>query len=118
MNKFDYTYSVPTEEERKKTQPAPTGDGTLLKLRELDKKIRRPAEIITYILGVVGVLVFGTGMSMSMTDLGGGVILGSVVGIVGIIILAVNYKIYKYILKRRKAKYADELRKLTGGLIS
>ena len=112
MDKFDFTYSAPTDAERK---DVPSEKDTLLKLRELDKKVRLPAEILAYVLGILGTLILGTGMSMSMTDIGGGMVWGSVVGIIGIVMLSVNYKIYKYVLNRRKNKYADEIKKLTDG---
>ena len=124
MDKFNYTYSAPTDEERRVIEAirrefdGETEKNTMSKLRDLEKKVRRPAELLAYLFGIIGTLLLGTGMSMSMTDIGGGVVWGSVVGIVGIAMLAVNYKLYKAVLTYRKNKYADEVRKLTDGLLN
>lgn len=78
-------------------------------LKALDAKVRRPAEIIAYILGIVGALVLGVGMCLAMKVIGDLMILGVVVGVVGIAIVSLNYPVYKAVLKSRKAKYASSV---------
>ena len=77
--------------------------------------------MISIVLGTVGALLMGSGMSLIMTDLG--VILG-ITGIVsmiggimialpGIILVAVAYPIYNKVLKKEREKIAPEILRLT-----
>ena len=87
-------------------------------LRELDRKVRRPADIFAYIFGSVGSLVLGTGMCLAMGVIGGGaplmIGLGIGIGCLGIAGAAANYPIYKKILTASKNKYAADIIKLAG----
>ena len=84
-------------------------------LRELDAKVKRPANVFAYIFGSVSAIVMGTGMSLVMTDiaaqlgLGDMMIPGIAIGIVGMALAIVNYPIYKGILNSRKKKYGAEI---------
>ena len=88
-------------------------------LRELDAKVKRPANIFAYVFGSIGAIVMGAGMSLVMTELGAilGIAntmpIGIAVGIVGMLIAAINYPIYRGILNSRKKKYADQILKLS-----
>lgn len=83
-------------------------------LKTLDKKVRRPAEIFAYIFGSVCALIFGTGMCLAMkvifADLH--IAVGIAIGLVGAGLCVLNYYLYKAILKRRKAKYGEQILKL------
>lgn len=82
-------------------------------LKSLDKKVKRPARIFAYIFGVIGSLVLGTGMCLAMKIIGDLMAVGIVVGVVGIIMLSINYPIYKQILKKRKSKYCKKILELS-----
>ena len=91
-------------------------NGELDELRELDTKIKRPANIFGYLFGSIGAVIMGAGMSLVMTDIaesiglgGDPMIVGIVVGVVGLGIALVNYPIYKSILNSRKKKYASQI---------
>lgn len=47
-------------------------------LKRLDAKVSQKATVVSLILGIVGTLVMGTGMSFIMTDL------GAILGLTGI----------------------------------
>lgn len=124
MNEFDYDYSAPTESERMEIEamrreysPENKKEDALSRIRALDRKVRLPAEITGYVLGVIATLVLGIGMCMSLEAIPGGMILGVVIGVAGIVLLAFNYKIYKLILKSRKNKYGKEIVELTEKLL-
>lgn len=87
-------------------------------LKSLDKKVKRPAKIFTYIFGAVGALILGTGMCFAMKVLGDIMAIGIVIGAVGIIMTLINYPIYKQILKKRKRKYATKILKLSEEIIT
>lgn len=81
------------------------------KVRELDRKVRRPANIFAYVFGVISSLILGTGMCLSMKVIGENlnIGLGIAIGVLGIVLCVVNYYIYKAILKKRKNKYQQQI---------
>ena len=71
-------------------------------LRALDRQTKRPAQVFAYIFGTLGSLVLGSGMCLAMPEVIEGYMpLGIAVGIVGIVMVSVNYPIY---LIHRQAK--------------
>ena len=95
---------------------APKDTSTVVALRKLDAKAKRPANIFTFTLGVISALIFGTGMCLTMGQIGSGTttsfVLGIIIGIVGMVGMGVNYPIYKRILESGKKKYAFEIMEL------
>lgn len=87
-------------------------------LKKLDRKVKRPAQVVAYVLGTVGALVLGVGMCLAMNVIGGNMLpLGVFVGLVGIAIVSVNYAIYCAVLKNRKKKYAAQILGLSDELL-
>lgn len=92
-------------------------------LKELDAKVKRPANVFAYVFGSVGAIVMGSGMSLVMTDigtilgLGDAMIPGIVIGVVGMLMAIINYPIYKRILGSRRKKYADKIIALSDELM-
>lgn len=86
-------------------------------LKALDKKVKMPALIFAYIFGSIGSLVLGTGMCLAMKVIGNAMALGIVIGLVGILMVSVNYFIYKKILSLRKKKYQEKVLSLTDELL-
>ncbi len=88
-------------------------------LRELDKKVKRPANAFAYIFGSISAIIMGGGMSLVMTDIGSTIgitdplIPGIIIGVVGMLMAIINYPIYNGILQSRKKKYADKILKLS-----
>ena len=88
------------------------------KLTRLDRQARRPAEIFAYTFGTLGALVLGVGMCLAMEIIGSLMPLGIVIGVIGIVMVAINYPIYKRILSQRKKKYAPEIVALSDELLN
>ena len=86
------------------------------KLKELDKRVKRPAQILAYAIGTVGALVLGTGMTMAMGLIPGGMAAGITIGCVGILVAGLNYKLHGMVLNSRKQKYSKEILELTDSL--
>lgn len=88
-------------------------------LKELDAKVKRPANAFAYIYGSVSAIIMGAGMSLVMTEIGATIGLASAmvpgiaIGIVGMGMALTTYPIYKKILNSRKKKYAPEILKLS-----
>ena len=92
-------------------------------LRELDAKVKRPANIFAYVFGSIGAIIMGSGMSLVMTDIGetigigDSMVPGIIIGVIGMLMAIINYPIYKNILSLRKKKYADEIIKLSDKIV-
>ncbi|MBQ7011425.1 MAG: hypothetical protein IJN63_06930 [Clostridia bacterium] len=84
-------------------------------LKKLDARVKRPANVFAYIFGSVAAIVMGSGMSLTMTELGSTLgishpmLYGVLIGLAGIFMAIVNYPMYKGILNSRRKKYAKEI---------
>ncbi len=122
---FVYTYSAQQQEEvqniRKKYLP-PEED-KMERLRKLHHSATQKAQIWGLVLGVVGALIMGTGMSLVMTDLGAAfgvaepVIPGVVIGIIGMLPVAFAYPTYNRVLRNERQRIAPEILRLTDELM-
>jgi len=93
-------------------------------LRTLDAKVKRPANVFSYVFGSVGSIVMGAGMSLVMTEIGtvigisNPLIPGIVIGVAGLCMVAANYPIHKAILNSRRKKYSAEIIALSDKIIN
>lgn len=121
-DKFNYTYSAPTEEERREIESirsAYTGGEharKLERLRNLNKHVRNMPMCVALTLGIVGVLIFGLGMTMILewSVLAGGV----AVAALGVLPMAFAAPAYNLVLKREKEKHKDEIVRLSEELLN
>ena len=88
---------------------APKEHSKIKALQKLDNRAKLPATIFTYACGTVSALIFGAGMCMAMGEIGGGMVMGILIGIIGMIGFGMNYPIYTKMLEKGKAKYAYEI---------
>ena len=124
---FNYTYSAVEQDEirkiREKYQPKVEDD--MSKLRKLDAEVTNKATMNSLVIGIIGALIMGTGMSFVMTDLGAvfglqgnlNLVVGIIVGLVGLVLAGAAYPMYVKVLKRERAKAAPEILRLTEELI-
>ena len=124
---FKYTYSAKEQDEIKRIRQkyqSQEEDG-MTKLRKLDASATSKATVIALVLGIVGTLILGTGMSFIMTDLPAilgmtgmtNMIVGIIAGVLGIILVALAYPVYSKVLKREREKIAPEIIKLSDELM-
>ena len=120
-NRFEYTYSAPTPTERAEIEGIRSGyvkkePTDLDRLRTLDKKVKNLPTFVSLLMGILGTLIAGLGMSMFMVwDIQ---VWGIVVGIVGCIPVALAYPSYQWILNRQKEKYGNEILELSDRLLN
>ena len=110
MNDLDKVYA---ESVAKDYMPKETNK--VIQLKKLDERAKLPAFITAMTLGIIGTLIFGTGMCFGLGVFGTGVIfmvIGVLLGIVGAAICGINYPLYKKLLKKGKEKYAFEILEL------
>ncbi|MBQ8302853.1 MAG: dihydropteridine reductase [Clostridia bacterium] len=90
----------------------------LEELKALDKKTKRPAKVFAYTFGTMGALILGSGMCLAMPEVIEGYMpLGIGVGIIGIIMVSVNYWVYSALLKSRRRKASAEIFRLSGEIL-
>ena len=92
-------------------------------LKELDAKVKKPANIFAYTYGSVSAIIMGAGMSLVMTEIGtilgltSAMVPGIAIGVVGLSMVLTTYPIYKKILEGRKKKFAPEILKISEQLM-
>ena len=116
---FSYTYSAKQQEEIKKIREkyAPKEADKMEQLRRLDESVTRKGTAISLIVGIIGALVMGFGMSCCMVWADALFVLGIIVGIVGIALVCTAYPIYNFVVKKERAKIAPEILRLTDELM-
>ena len=116
MNKNDQQFMA----EKIRTQYIGKQASELDELRELDAKVKRPANVFAYVFGSISAIIMGCGMSLVMTDIADRIGLGVdpmkagiVIGVAGMILALLNYPMYKGILNSRKKKYGAKILELS-----
>lgn len=118
MNKNDQEFLV----QKIRTQYTEKEHSALDELKELDKKVKKPANVFAYGFGSLGAIIMGAGMSLVMTDMGShfgvnSMAPGIIIGVVGMVLAIANYPLYKKILASRKKQYADEIMAISDKLM-
>ena len=114
---FTYTYSAKEKKEIEKIRSkyVPDENDKMEQLRRLDAGVTKKGTIWSLIIGIIGSLILGVGMSCAM--LWNMYIVGSGIGILGIALVALAYPIYTAITKKERAKIAPEIIRLTDELM-
>ena len=126
---FEFTYSAKEQEEikairKKYSEPEKTED-KMEELRRLDASVTQKATVISLVLGIVGTLIMGIGMSLAMTDIGEiiglassvSMLIGIPIGTVGIVLVSLAYPTYNRIVKKERKRIAPEIIRLTDELM-
>ena len=101
---------------------APKKTSKIVALKKLDKKAKQTAEIVSLIIGIIGALIMGTGMSFAMGVIGDNstttMIIGIIIGIIGIFLVSINYFIYKKLVEKGKQKYGSDIIQLAQEIVN
>lgn len=116
---FSYTYSAKQQEEIKKIREKylPKEADKMEQLRRLDESVTRKGTIASLVVGIIGALVMGFGMSCCLVWTDTMLVLGIIVGIVGIAMVSVAYPLYNYVTKKEREKIAPEIIRLSDELM-
>ena len=121
---FEYTYSAERQQEveaiRKKYLPKE--EDKMEQLRKLHAMPTQKAQAASLAVGVIGALILGTGMSVCLTDIGAALgslamVIGILVGVVGMVLVALAYPLYNRVLKKNRDKIAPEILRLSDELL-
>ena len=87
----------------------------LERLRALDNRVRSIPQIISLVLGIFGLLIFGLGLTMVLRwNL---LVVGIIVMTIGFPVWLLAYPVHNYVLSEMKAKHGDEILKLSNELL-
>ena len=114
---FNYSYSSIRREEVEKIRNKyiQNQEDELTELRRLDNHITNTATLASIFVGIVGVLVFGTGLSLVLSF--SKYISGIIVGFLGLLIMGSGLLINKIILKKLREKYGSRIIELSDKLL-
>ena len=87
-------------------------------LKKLDQKVKQFPQIFSLSFGIISSLVFGSGMCFAMKVIGESMLLGIVLGLIGILLMSVNYPMYRKILNKRKMKYGSDILRLAQEIVN
>ena len=121
---FRMTYSAEEkyEIERIRDKYTEKKPDDMTRLKALDKESESIATMVSIIAGVVGILIFGTGLSLYLSELGdtlGEAVLpvSILVGLVGVILMVSAFPLYMHTLKKEREKRKDEILALADELM-
>ncbi len=129
-NGFSYSYSAREQEEIKRIRKkyaedsAKTDESSIERLRRLDASVTKKGTTVSLIVGTLGSILMGSGMSLVMTDLGAllpgmlSLFIGIAVGVIGIVGVALAYPIYKAITKKERERIAPEVLRISEELLN
>lgn len=122
-NDFEYKYVAPTINERREIESirnsylkVSTPMTKLGRLRKLDNKVINMPRIISIIIGVMGTLTFGLGLTMILEW--NVIVAGIIVSLVGLIPISCAYLLFKVVKKHLTNKYSGEIIKLSDELLN
>ena len=119
MEQCSYTYSAKQQDEVKKIREkyVVQEEDKMEQLRRLDQSVTQKSTMYSLVIGLIGALVMGTGMSCCMVWQGVWFIPGIFVGIIGIALVGCAYPLYNHITKKEREKIAPEIIRLTDELM-
>ncbi len=130
-NGFQYNYSAKEQAELKKIREKYITDtkssemSTMEKIKKLDSGVTKKGTVIALIIGILGTLIMGVGMSLIMTDIGSilgaysdkSLVIGIVIGLAGMLGVVAAYPVYQCVISKERKKIAPEILSLTDELI-
>lgn len=126
---FHYTYSAKQQKEintiRNKYLPPEEQEDKMAQLRKLDASVTKKATIHAVVIGIIGALILGLGMSLAMTEIAEiinlqkniSIIIGIIIGLIGIVFVCLAYPIYNRTLRKERERIAPKIIKLTDELM-
>ena len=124
-NSFEYTYSARRQQEVEEIRKAylPKEEDKMEQLRKLHAVPTQKAQVVSLAVGIIGGLILGTGMSLCMTELGTALgmfamFLGCLIGLIGLVMVALAYPIYNRILRKERELIAPEILRLADELMT
>lgn len=122
-DKFNYSYSSPTKEEREQIEnikkeylDKTESEQKLELLKTMDRKVRQTPTFVSLSVGIAGTLIFGLGLTMVLewSLLAWGVLVMAF----GLVPVCLAYPIFNKLKIKLKNKYAKDIVKLSNELLN
>ena len=123
-NKFDFTYSAPTERERREiesirrqyvTREITEEAGASARIKELHARVVGVSTSVSLAFGVIGILIFGFGMALTLEW--ANYLFGVICGVIGSALMLLAYPVHLGVLNIMKKKYSEEIVRLSDKLL-
>lgn len=116
---FEFNYSARQQEEIQKIRKkyAPPQEDKLEQLRRLDAGVTRKGSTMALIVGILSALLLGLGMSCCMVWGGDLFLPGILVGVAGLVGVALAYPLYERITRKERERIAPEILRLSDELL-
>lgn len=116
---FQYTYSASEQARIReiRSKYVPREENKMEQLQRLDASATQKATAYALVVGVIGALILGLGMSCCMVFDSSWFVPGIVIGVVGMIVVAAAYPLYNRVLKRERERIAPQILRLTDELM-
>ncbi len=111
-NGFSYSYSAVRQREidRIVSKYSDNKEDKFQKMKRLDDGVESFGTAVAIVYAIISVLVFGTGMSLSLAM--GQMAAGIIVGVIGLIMLFFISPVRKFTVRRHRKKVAHKILKL------
>ena len=118
-NTFQYTYSASEQAKIReiRSRYIPREESKMEQLQRLDASVTHKATVYALVVGVIGALIMGTGMSCCMVWAGAWFVPGILIGLLGMALVAAAYPLYIRVLKKERERVAPEILWLTDELL-
>ena len=110
---FDYSAKKQKEIEEIKKKYLPKEEDKMETLRKLDRSAEQKGTMYSVIVGTIGTMLLGIGMSITMTGAAAYMVLGIIIGLIGIGVLVPAYPIFKKVTEEQRKKIAPQILALT-----
>lgn len=97
----------------------------MARLRRLDASVTETAQIVALVIGIVGIVFLGIGMSLILSELweafgisyAAATVVGIIIGILGGVLASLAYPAYNFVIREQRKKVAPEILRLTEELM-
>lgn len=119
-NTFHYTYSAAQNKEVQSIRQKylPKEENKLELLKHLDHIVTASGTTAALIVGIIGCLVFGTGMCFVLHIIGNSIIPGILLGLIGALGIGAAYPVCKAVRNKKKEELAPRILALTDELMN
>ena len=115
---FRYRYSAKQNAEVQaiRNKYLPREESKLEELRRLDYEVSNAGLPQALAVGIVGCLIFGLGMCITMEVLFGGMVLGALIDLCGMAAMIAAYPVYRSCFRKAKTKHQPRILELIAEL--